>query len=95
MELCPAYDYATCGDEFRLYLTLEDPESGHGATFMSPGLPGPGELRVPALPVALPHAFDPLPFPPPAPRLEPLKLRLEPLWRELPPPVPLDLPGEH
>jgi len=30
-ELCPTYDYATCGDEFALFLTLAEPESGNGA----------------------------------------------------------------
>jgi len=93
VELCPTYDYATCGDKFTLHLTIEDPGSGYGAALMSPGLPGPGAL--PALPVALPHAFDPLPLLPPAPRLEPLKLRLEPLRHEPAPPVPLVAPGEH
>ena len=78
-ELCPTYDYATCGDEFRLYLELAEPESGHGAAFLSPGLPGPGGLHLPTRPAALPHAFDPLPLMPSAPRLEPLKLRLQAL----------------
>ncbi len=27
VELCPAYDYATCGDEFVLFLELAEPES--------------------------------------------------------------------
>ncbi len=27
-ELCPSYDYATCGDEFSLYLELVEPKSG-------------------------------------------------------------------
>jgi len=94
-ELCPTYDYATCGDEFSLYLTLEEPESGYGAEFMRPGLPGPSALRLPTLPVSLPLAFDPLPLLPPAPRLEPLKLRLQPLRHEPAPPVPLAAPGEH
>ena len=92
-ELCPEYDYATCGDEFSLYLTLADPKSGHGAALMSPSLPSPGAL--PALPVALSPAFDPLPLLPPTPRLEPLKLRLETHRHEPAPPVPLVAPGEH
>ena len=77
VELCPTYDYATCGDEFSLYLTLEEPELGYGAAFMRSGIPGPGAL--PALPVALPHTFDPLPLLPPAPRLEPLEFRPQPV----------------
>jgi len=94
-ELCPTYDYATCGDEFSLYLTLAEPETGYGAAFMSPGLPGPGELHLPMLPTALPHAFEPLPLLPPAPRLEPLKLRLEPLRHAPAPPVPFVAPRER
>ncbi len=93
-ELCPISDYATCGDEFSLYLTLEEPETGYGAAFMGPGLPGPGELYLPTLPVALPQTFDPLPLLPPAPRLEPRKLRLEPLRHEPAPPVPFAAPRE-
>jgi len=93
VELCPAYDYATCGDEFSLYLTLEDPESGHGAALMSPAPPGPGELRLPALPVVRPHAFEPPPLLPPAPRLEPPQLHLQPLRHEPAPPVPLVVPS--
>ncbi len=60
-ELCPSYDYATCGDEFMLFLELAEPEKGYGAAFMRPYLPGPGAAHFPSLPVALPHAFE---FPP-------------------------------
>jgi len=84
-ELCPAYDYATCGDEFGLYLELAVPESGYGAEVMSPGLPGPGGPYLPTLPVALPHAFESPPHLPPAPRLEPLEFR--------PPPVRFERAG--
>jgi len=94
-ELCPAYDYATCGDEFSLYLTLEDPESGLGAAFMRPGLLGPGEAPLPGLPVALPYIFDPLPRLPPASSLKPPEIHLEPLWHEPAPPVPFVTPKEH
>ena len=94
-EFCPEYDYATCGDEFALRLELTEPESGHGAAFMRPGLPGPGELHIPALPAPLSHAFDPLPLLPPAPRVEPLKLRLQALLLEPAPPVPLVVPRER
>jgi len=86
LELCPAYDYATCGDEFALYLELADPELGHGAALMRPGLPGPGELHLPALPVALPHAFEPPLLLPSAPRIEPHEFRSQPLRRERTPP---------
>jgi len=72
-ELCPAYDYATCGDEFALRLTLEEPETGHGAALAGPQLS--------ASPVALPLVFDPLPLLSPAPCVEP-PLRHE---RPLPP----------
>ncbi len=94
-ELCPEYDYATCGDEFMLYMTLAEPESGYGAAFMRPGLPGPGELHVPTLPIAIPHTFDPLPLLPPAPRLEPLRLRLQPLRHEPALLVPYFAPRGH
>jgi len=57
-ELCPTYDYATCGDDFTLYLELVEPETGHGATFMRPGLPCPSTLHHSALPVAPPLAYD-------------------------------------
>ncbi len=80
-ELCPTYDYATCGDEFALHLTLAEPEMGDGAAFMRPGLPGPGVLPAPLLPQV--------------PRLEPLKLRPKRLRHEPAPPVPLVAPGEH
>jgi len=92
-ELCPTYDYATCGDEFRLYLALEGLESGHGATILRPGLPGPGELYLPALSIALPHTLEPPPLTPSAPRREPLKFRPPPLRPEHPPPIPLVAPS--
>jgi len=45
VELCPAYDYATCGDEFRLYLELAEPELGYDVA------PAPRlQLGVPPLP---------------------------------------------
>ncbi len=47
VELCPALDYATCGDEFMLFLELAEPDSGHSAAFMRPGLLGPTALRIP------------------------------------------------
>ena len=78
-ELCPTYDYATCGDEFMLYMTLAEPESGYGAAYMSPGLRGPGELHLPTLPVGLPQAFKPTPPLPSVPRLAPLEIRPRPL----------------
>jgi len=92
-ELCPAYDYATCGDEFRLYLELAKPESGHGAALMNPGLPGPGAL--PTLPAALPLALDPLPLLPPAPRLAPLEFRRQPVRLEPAPLVPFVVARER
>ena len=52
VELCPSYDYATCGDEFALFLALAEPESGHGAAFAKPGLLGPDALRLPLPPLA-------------------------------------------
>jgi len=94
-ELCPTYDYATCRDEFALYLTLTEPESGYGAAFMRPGPPDPGTLHLPALPVALPHAFDHLPLLPPAPRVEPAEFRHQQLRHERTPPVPLVVPSTH
>ncbi len=51
VELCPTYDYATCRDEFRLYLELAKPESGHGVTFTRPALPEPALRHLPPLPV--------------------------------------------
>ena len=90
-ELCPSYDYATCGDEFSLVLTLAVPETGHGGAFMRPGLPAPRALQVPATPAALSHAFHPLALLPSTPRLEPPELQLHPLRHERPPPVPLVL----
>ncbi len=62
-QLCPAYDYPTCGDEFRLYMTLEEPGSTNGAAFLHPGLPGPGALRLPMSPATRPgpQGFRPLP----------------------------------
>jgi len=91
-ELCPDYDYANCGDEFWLYMTLEEPEMGYDAALMSPGLTGSDDLRFPGLPVALPYALDPLPLLAAAPRLEPLEIHPQPLRRERPPHVPLDEP---
>jgi len=91
-ELCPAYDYATCGDEFALFMTLAEPETGHGAAFMSPSLPGPNALQHPTLPTALPHAYEPAPFLPPTPRLEPLEFRPQPLRPERASPAPLPVP---
>ena len=46
--LCPTYDYATCGDDFRLYFELSAPESGYGAR--SSRLPWPGTSQLPAAP---------------------------------------------
>jgi len=89
-ELCPTYDYATCGDEFMLYLTLAVPESGYGVAFQRPGLPVPG--AIPELPVAHPYAFEPVPLLPPASRLELLELRPQLLIHEPAPPVPLVAP---
>jgi len=83
-ELCPAYDYATCGDEFALYLTLAEPAMGSGAALLSPGLPDPAAPDLPTLPVALPNAFEPLPPLPPAARLEPLEFRPRPVRFERP-----------
>jgi len=94
-ELCPMYDYATCGDEFRLALELAEPKSGHGAALMRPGLPGPDEPHLPPLPVALPHTFDPLPLLPPVQRGGLPEVRLQPLRHEPAPPVPLVAPREH
>jgi len=94
-ELCPSYDYATCGDEFMLYLELAEPESGYGAAFMRPGIPGPGALHLPALPVALPHAFERLPLLPPAQGVEPPRLRPQPLRHEPLPSVPFVAPRDH
>jgi len=90
VELCPAYDYATCVDEFALYLTLEEPESGRGKALAGPPL-GAGAPLLPAAPVALPHAFDPTPLLPPvqrveSPRLHPLRYERKP---HMPPVVPL------
>ena len=47
-ELCPTYDYATCGDEFRLYLELAEPALGYGGALAGPPLPGPGAPPLPA-----------------------------------------------
>ena len=60
VEFCPSFDYATCGDEFSLYLTLEEPESGHGEAPLRPGLPGPPELHLATLPVPLELRLQPL-----------------------------------
>ncbi len=92
-ELCPTNDYATCKEEFAVVLALAEPESGHGAALFHPGLRGPDAM--PALPGALPHAFEPAPLLPPAPRLEPVKLRMEPLRHEPASPVPFVTPREH
>jgi len=66
-ELCPAYDYATCGDEFALYLTLEELESGSGAALMGP------PLKMGAPQQRAPHQQAPtITCPPrPAPRASP------------------------
>jgi len=79
VELCPTYDYATCGDEFALYLTLADPETGHGEAFFGPELSGSCALHLAALPVALPVTFKPPPLLPPAPHIELLEFRPQPL----------------
>jgi len=68
-ELCPAYDYATCGDEFTLYLTLEELESGYGSAFSSPVPHCPEALHPPAQPITLLRAARALPLVPP--RLRP------------------------
>ncbi len=94
-EFCPTYDYATCWDEFALVLELAEPESGYGAAFLHHSLPGPDVLHLPALPVAPPHALNSLLVLPPAPQLEPLKLRLRPLRHEPAPTVPLVVSGDH
>lgn len=36
-ELCPSFDYATCGDEYSLFLHLSEPESGYAVTIARPG----------------------------------------------------------
>ncbi len=92
VELCPEYDYATCGDEFSLYLTLEEPESGYGATFMRPGPPGPSALQLPTLPGSLLNAFEPVPLLPPAIHKEPLESRPRLLRPERASPVPFAVP---
>jgi len=74
-ELCPTYDYATCGDEFTLYLTLEEPETGHGAPLMHPGLFDPDVLPLPVLPDIRLRRPDIAPLVPPVPNAEPPKLR--------------------
>jgi len=76
VQLCPAYDYATCGDEFRLYMTLAEPGSGYGAAVArrpGPGTPPPSmpsylakatRLGSP-LPLAMPARWErtpPIPF---------------------------------
>ncbi len=61
LELCPSYDYATCGDEFSLYLTLQDPESGDAGALASLRPLRPGALRRPPLPVTPTPAADTTP----------------------------------
>ncbi len=56
-ELCPTYDYATCGDEFMLFLELAEPESGYGAALAPPGTSGPDALRLLLPPTA--HTDEP------------------------------------
>ncbi len=46
-ELCPTYDYATCGDEFMLFLELAEPELGHGAAQARPGPTYPASSPIP------------------------------------------------
>ena len=46
-ELCPIYDYATCGDEFSLYLDLAEPGSGEGVAALRSLPPGPAALHIP------------------------------------------------
>ncbi len=80
-ELCPAYDYATCGDEFALYLTLEDPNSGHGGALA--GAPfGASAPHLRAVPLAFPQALEPLPLLSPGQRVLPSGLRPQPLRYE-------------
>ena len=67
VELCPPYDYATCGDEFSLYLELAVLDSGYGAAFMGPDRHAPGAQQLAALPI--------LPL---APRAEPALFRAPP-----------------
>ncbi len=62
-ELCPSFDYATCGDEFALVLTLAEPDSGQGGAFAGPPLS--------AMPAMLPLALVALPLLPAAQRPEP------------------------
>ena len=95
VELCPTYDYATCGDEFVLYLELALAQSGQGAVSVRSGPPRLADVPLPTVPVAFLRAIEPLPHPLSTPRMEPLKLCLEPLRHEPAPPVPLVAPGEH
>ncbi len=81
-QLCPAYDYATCADEFMLYLSLAEPVGGDEAAFMQPGLPGPRALPVPVRSEPRPFSIQPPPLLPPAPRIEPLEGRLKLLGAE-------------
>jgi len=79
-ELCPTYDYATCGDEFRLYLELAEPALGYGGALAGPPLPGPGAPPLPAPtivrsqppgPAARPRWCSPRPRRPPRPGSHP------------------------
>jgi len=93
-ELCPAYDYAACRDEFTLRLTLGELQSGYGAALTGPPL-GANTPHLPATPVALPHAFEPLLLLPPAQRVEPREPRPHPLRHERRPPLPPVVPWTH
>jgi len=60
-ELCPSYDYATCGDEYMLFLELEEPKSGHGTALTRPRAPGPSSPRLFCGPDTLPSpGFPPV-----------------------------------
>jgi len=83
-ELCPAYDYATCGDEFALYMTLSDPESGHARGVLRPLSPGLGALHLPTRPAARPRAIEATTILPREELLEPAEYRPPPLDRPLP-----------
>ena len=93
VELCPAYDYATCGDEFALYLTLADPESGHGDAFMRPDLPRSRSDARTA------RRAPPCPRSPTAPASSPAHGAAEAAPGATPAracaPIPLDVPREH
>ncbi len=68
VELCPTYDYATCGDKFALVLTLADPDSGKA--IMRPGRPGPGVAQLPERLPTRPRALRRAPILPPTPSAE-------------------------